>query len=793
MAWLNPNDPNSGAALLTQEQIENQRKVAAAMAARATKARPMTHWAQAVAQGMDGMWAGLAAADVGRASERARAHDATLLSGDLSVPGSVTGSVTPSVDTGPGGTAAIAGGGTLNVAPEIKDGIAQTASALGISPVDLATAISYETGGTFDPTKAGPTTKWGRHRGLIQFGEPQAREHGVDWSNPVGSQLGPNGAVASYLRKAGVQPGMGLLDIYSAINAGAPGLYNRSDAAAGGAPGTVRDKVERQMQGHRAKAQALFAAAADMPAPGASPVAMETGADGFVVPGVQRGDTIVSDPLQNPIDTGTSLPPQEALQNAVQPAAAPAPVAAPAPMDARTFNAVQAGGLEPVFQSEGVSQPWMNTAIAPAPSPAARVAQAMQGAPTPPPRPTSLPTPQADLPAPGAVPAIGQMPPAAMPDLSNTNDAGARAFAVAEGERRMGQTPAPMAGPTAAMPVAQASLPAAATPAAASPAQRVAQAVAASQGSAPSSTQPASPAQQGVAAALGGVNPRVLAAATSPYASAQTKAVAQIILKQQLEQAQYTRPEAVEARKLELDLKRKQLAGDPDAAEGRRLENELKRKQLEKPADAPTVRTIKQPDGSEVAVQFDPKTQAWIPLVAPQGGNAVRPPLKLTEAQSKDLVYFNRGVQALEEFEKNSGAYASGLERAATQIPGGNYLNSEEFQKAQQSGRNFLASILRKDTGAAITAAEEKQYGEIFLPQPGDKPGALALKSEARRQAIKAIKGGLGTAEALALGSQILSRKDAPATGSPTVGEIRKGYRFKGGDPSQQSSWEKAQ
>ena len=51
---------------------------------------------------------------------------------------------------------------------------------------------------------------------------------------------------------------MGLLDIYSAINAGGVGRYNRSDANNGGAPGTVRDKVEQQMAGHRARAMALL-------------------------------------------------------------------------------------------------------------------------------------------------------------------------------------------------------------------------------------------------------------------------------------------------------------------------------------------------------------------------------------------------------------------------------------------------------------------------------------------------------------------------------------------------------
>lgn len=148
------------------------------------------------------------------------------------------------------------------IAPSIRDGIVSTANALGISPVDLATAISYETAGTFDPTKSGPTTQWGQHRGLIQFGEPQAQKYGVNWDDPVGSQLGENGAVANYLRDTGVKPGMGLMDIYSAINAGGVGRYDRSDANNGGAPGTVADKVNNQMAGHLARARALFGDAA---------------------------------------------------------------------------------------------------------------------------------------------------------------------------------------------------------------------------------------------------------------------------------------------------------------------------------------------------------------------------------------------------------------------------------------------------------------------------------------------------------------------------------------------------
>lgn len=187
----------------------------------------------------------------------------------------------------------------------------------------------------------------------------------------------------------------------------------------------------------------------------------------------------------------------------------------------------------------------------------------------------------------------------------------------------------------------------------------------------------------------------------------------------------------------------------------------------EKTDSAPTTRQIKQADGSEVAVQWDAKGKKWIPLTAPEGGEAVRAKgQKLTEGQSKDLVYHSRGLQALEEFEPLASAYADGAQRIASAVPGGNYVVSEEFQKAKQSGRNFLASILRKDTGAAVTASEETLYGDIFLPQPGDKPGTLAQKSEARKQALDAIRGGLGTAEALALGKKLVNR--APGEDAPT-------------------------
>lgn len=254
----------------------------------------------------------------------------------------------------------------------------------------------------------------------------------------------------------------------------------------------------------------------------------------------------------------------------------------------------------------------------------------------------------------------------------------------------------------------------------------------------------------------------------------QTQGIMQDRVVQNLMRAYDTAPEKYKASvKQRLDLRIEELK-NARGEETRAIDTELKREQLAKArrdnasTAAPTTKVIKQADGSEVAVQWDADNRRWIPLTAPEGGNAVRPAgTKLTEGQSKDLVYHTRGLQALEAFEPVAGAYASGPERAIVQLPGGNYAVSEEFQMARQAGRNFLASILRKDTGAAITAQEEQQYGEVFLPTPGDKPGTIAQKAEARKQAIDAIRGGLGTAEVLAIGQRLVKRGPGDAAPAP--------------------------
>lgn len=124
---------------------------------------------------------------------------------------------------------------------------------------------------------------------------------------------------------------------------------------------------------------------------------------------------------------------------------------------------------------------------------------------------------------------------------------------------------------------------------------------------------------------------------------------------------------------------------------------------------------------------------------------------KLNETEAKGLIYYERANAAeaiLNEHEKQLTSLA---QTARSKVPiAGNYLVSEEYQQAQQAGSEFLASILRKDTGAAITQQEFDLYGPMFLPMPGDEAAVLAQKKESRKIAVDAIKKTLGKGNAVA-------------------------------------------
>jgi hypothetical protein len=131
----------------------------------------------------------------------------------------------------------------------------------------------------------------------------------VDFSNPDAawrSQLNPDsGAVWDYLEGAGVKPGMGLPEVYSAINAGSVGRMGASDANNGGAPGTVADKVA-SMGPHREKA-AQFLGGTWTPAEGGGVTMSTSGPAQFASNGgfdIGSLVALASDPMASPAQRG---------------------------------------------------------------------------------------------------------------------------------------------------------------------------------------------------------------------------------------------------------------------------------------------------------------------------------------------------------------------------------------------------------------------------------------------------------------------------------------------------------
>lgn len=651
--------PNGEA--LSPEQIRDRQLIAQSLMGQATDTSPNAGgWASILAKGVQGFQAGRERRGADNAVAGNNTYNSDLLNGLL-------GGSSTSVTSSPIAAAATSGVGqemastspAPNVSPEIASGIVETANALGIDPVDLGTAISYETAGTFDPTKAGPTTQWGQHKGLIQFGEPQAKQYGVDWNNPVGSQLGANGAVANYLRSTGVKPGMGMMDVYSAINAGRVGRYGASDANNGGAPGTVADKVNQQMAGHRAKAMALLG---------------DNGNSGSMSP--ERA-TSYSSRLGTPYQPAQAAIEQAAPSGYVDPMVSVQPQAAPqSGFDGGRFGntpaeTTMAGPAPEIYSAQTDFAPELAPPVNVGPAPAVAAVQ----------QPAAQP--------------------AQFPQAPSANTA-----IIAQALRVMGD----------------------------------------------------------------------------PRANDGTRRVAQALLQQEQQKQQFSQEQSVWQQRQ--DYERQQQNSDP-----------LRQLQIQKAQIE--INSANQPQRQPLmnagnGALYDPNEKSWIQApntgqdklpdsvralqeranlaglkpgtpeynqfmisggsggtqlsIGPNGevsfsqGGASRP---LTEGQSKDAFFTTRMTAAAPTIDQFETALMSAGEAVAGAIPGGRYLQSEEYQLAKDAGDDFVAAFLRKDSGAALTKEEKSEYGNLLLPQPTDKPALIDAKRQRRQIAVQAIKSGL--------------------------------------------------
>jgi len=196
----------------------------------------------------------------------------------------------------------------------------------------------------------------------------------------------------------------------------------------------------------------------------------------------------------------------------------------------------------------------------------------------------------------------------------------------------------------------------------------------------------------------------------------------------------------------------------------------------------------------------------------PPPANPDAMPGKPTDEQSKAAGYAKRmfNAEAVLQNEKVVAAAIDPAQKGKAAVPViGNWLSGPDYQKFDQASRDFINATLRRESGAVISETEFQNARIQYLPDFGDTPEKLALKRANRIETIRGIRGAAGPsfkgsltfdAEGNIVPTQVSRPENAPSAPQPkgeqgrvppTVGEVRQGYRFRGGNPADPNSWER--
>lgn len=147
-----------------------------------------------------------------------------------------------------------------------------------------------------------------------------------------------------------------------------------------------------------------------------------------------------------------------------------------------------------------------------------------------------------------------------------------------------------------------------------------------------------------------------------------------------------------------------------------------------------------------------------------EGGVAGGPPDLTVDAAKNTgfLIRMQESGQTLDQLEQEGLSLGA---RAAGGLPFdlGNYLVSENYQQFDQAKRDFVNSILRRESGAVISDQEFANAERQYFPIPGDSPQVIAQKRANRQSALQGVRAGAGAGGAYA----DAIRGDEPAEAQP--------------------------
>ena len=167
----------------------------------------------------------------------------------------------------------------------------------------------------------------------------------------------------------------------------------------------------------------------------------------------------------------------------------------------------------------------------------------------------------------------------------------------------------------------------------------------------------------------------------------------------------------------------------------------------------------------------NPITPLTIPGATSAAGNPYVAGGKMTTDEGKTALYADRAATAhhaitnAENLNQQPGGTVGALIEQNLPAGAANVLVSGERGRAMDAQRAFVNALLRRESGAAISAGEFNSYSKEYFPQLGDTPAQI----EAKRQHRAEVIAGWRAKAARATGRPIHSTKKATSLSGPLL------------------------